>query len=91
MTLQKTIDQALNHHQILPFSIYSSVREQRLFNVPIVKPLLIFVLGGEKHLGKSPTQVFQSGEFIFLSNKTQIDMRNIPSDHPYYALLIDFL
>lgn len=89
-SVQDTLSSADEKERELPFSIYSSIREQHIFNVPIMKPLLIFVLGGEKHLGKSSQWVCHSGEFVFLSNKTTIDMRNIPSSWEYYALLIEF-
>ena len=89
-SLIETVKSALDSPQPLPFSAYASIREQHIFNVPIIKPLLIFVLGGEKHLGKSSQWVCCSGEFVFLSNKTTIDMRNIPNDWEYYALLIEF-
>ncbi len=87
--LRKTITQALNKQKPLPFSVYSSVREQHILNVPIVKPLLIFILNEEKHLGGPTAHCCRAREFIFLSNKTSVDMRNIP-EQEYYALLIEF-
>jgi AraC-like DNA-binding protein len=48
------------------------------------------VLAGEKRVGQSSEGICQSGEFIFLPNKTTIDMRNIPGSREYYALLIEF-
>jgi AraC-like DNA-binding protein len=74
----------------LPYAVYSSVREQRIFNVPIVKPLLICVLGGRKTLGRGEPLDCPAGSFILLSNRTGIDMRNIPDDGEYFALLIEF-
>ncbi len=74
----------------LPFSVYSSIKEQKLLNVPIAKPLLIVVLNGEKQLGKTNDLVCQTGSFIFLSNSPSVDMRNIPNDNEYFALLIEF-
>ncbi|WP_043317890.1 helix-turn-helix transcriptional regulator [Microbulbifer sp. HZ11] len=74
----------------LPFSVYSSVKEQRLANVPVIKPLLIFVLGGTKLLGREK-QACPSGSFVFLSNSPDVDMRNIPSsDDEYFAVLLEF-
>ncbi|MEH6457720.1 MAG: AraC family transcriptional regulator [Cocleimonas sp.] len=80
----------LSQKAYLPFSVYSSVKEQYILNVPIVKPLLIFVLDGEKNLGEKSEIVCPSGSFIFLSNSSTIDMRNIPCGHEYFAILIEF-
>ncbi|MEN9865873.1 MAG: hypothetical protein RL748_1463 [Pseudomonadota bacterium] len=75
----------------LPFSVYSSIKEQRILNAPITKPLLILVLAGVKQLGKDNEIVCSSGTFLFLSNSPTIDMRNIPDDNDEYcAILIDF-
>lgn len=74
----------------LPFAVYSSIKEQRLLNVPIAKPLFIAVLSGDKKLGKDNEIVCHSGDFIFLSDSPAINMRNIPKDKEYYALLIEF-
>lgn len=73
----------------LPFSVYASLREQRILNAPIARPLLIFVLAGVKKLGKEDEIVCPTGTFLFLSNNSDIDMRNIPGDE-YFALLIEF-
>ena len=88
--LIKSAKEALNENKQLPFSIYSSVKEQRLLNVPVIKPLLIFVLGGVKKLGKDNELVCPAGSFVFLSNSPTIDMRNIPDDEAYFAVLIEF-
>lgn len=94
----------------LPFTVYSSVKEQVLLNVPITKPLLIVVLSGEKKLGeiqvdehlvgkpllvkheltKSSELICRHGQFVFLSDSPAINMRNIPLDKEYYALIIEF-
>ena len=60
-----------------PFSIYTAVADQSILNVPIIKPLLICVLDGRKELGAGQATV-NAGEFVFLSNTPNIDMRNIP-------------
>lgn len=85
-----TIKKQLVQNLSLPFSVYSSIKEQRLLNVPIIKPLLICVLEGCKRLGNDEKINCPSGHFIFLSNNPQIDMRNIPGDKEYFALLIEF-
>jgi len=85
-TIKNTIDEKCE----LPFSVYTSIKEQKLLNVPIAKPLLIVVLNGDKELGKNNELVCHSGEFIFLSDSPAINMRNIPKDKEYFALLIEF-
>jgi AraC-like DNA-binding protein len=91
--MESIIDAArrvLQHKEVAPFSIYSSLKEQDILNVPIIKPLLILVLEGSKELGRAADISCASGSFIFLSNNPNIDMRNIPSDREYFALLIEF-
>jgi len=80
----------LQNNQSFPFFIYSSKKEQRLLNVPIVKPLFIAVLGGNKKLGKDDEIICHAGDFIFLSDSPSINMRNIPKEEDYLALLIEF-
>lgn len=79
----------------LPFSIYSSVHIQNLSNVPIVKPVLILVLNGEKEVVRgaslaSNRLLCKRGEFVFLSDSPSTNMRNIPLNREYRALLIEF-
>jgi AraC-like DNA-binding protein len=77
-------------NRALPFAVYSSIKEQHLLNVPIVKPLFIAVLDGDKKLGKQGEIVCRAGDFIFLSDNPAINMRNIPKEKEYFALLIEF-
>lgn len=84
------IKNSLNENVDQPFSVYTSVKEQKLLNVPIAKPLLIVVLNGNKKLGITGELICETGEFIFLSNNPAIDMRNIPEEKEYFALLIEF-
>jgi len=88
--LIQSIKYVLAEKQTLPFSVYTSVMEQHIFNVPVIKPLLICILDGCKKLGHQGEIDCPSGSFIFLSNNLNIDMRNIPSDNEYFALLIEF-
>lgn len=81
---------AIRNQSYLPFSVYSSHKEQMISNVPIVKPLLVFILKGTKQLGKDGVIECQSGSFVLLSNNYPIDVRNIPIQAEYFALLIDF-
>ncbi len=74
----------------VPFTVYSSMQVQQICNVPIIKPVLIVVLDGEKRLGKTGEIVCSAGSFVFLSNSPMLDMRNIPSEREYFALLIEF-
>mgnify|MGYP003915669909 FL=1 len=87
--LIKLAKKSLNEKNDLPFSIYCSTKEQRIANVPVINPLLIFILGGAKKLGKNNDEC-KSGSFVFLSNSPNIDMRNIPDDEEYFAVLIEF-
>ncbi len=88
--LTGSIKKALMEEKKLPFSVYSSIYEQNILNIPVAKPLLIVVLSGEKELGGSSKIVCQSNSFIFLAGNNAIHMRNIPGDKPYKALLIEF-
>lgn len=74
----------------LPYAVYSSVFEQRLLNVPIVKPMLIAVLSGDKQLDGEQQLTCSAGQFVFLSNSPTTSMRNIPIGSQYCALLIEF-
>lgn len=82
--------QVLQEKEQLPFSVYTSVKEQHILNVPIIKPLLICVLDGCKKLGKKNEIDCPAGNFIFLSNSPNVNMRNIPDGAEYFALLIEF-
>lgn len=88
--LINTIAQVVNEKRTLPFSVYSSFKEQQLLNVPIVKPLLIVVLKGDKQLGQDHQISCRSGDFIFLADSPALNMRNIPNKEAYLALLIEF-
>lgn len=88
--LRSAVRSTLTESSDQPFTVYSSIKEQILLNVPIAKPLLIVVLNGHKQLGANNELVCQSGEFIFLSNSSAINMRNIPKNNEYFALLIEF-
>ncbi|MEM7208881.1 MAG: AraC family transcriptional regulator [Pseudomonadota bacterium] len=91
--MQKLIDTAkkvARDNGSLPFSVYCSLKEQRMLNVPVIKPLLIAVLSGNKSLGADDELLCPAGSFVFLSNTPTIAMRNIPSDSEYFALLIEF-
>ncbi|WP_397444436.1 helix-turn-helix transcriptional regulator [Pseudomonas chlororaphis] len=83
------VKEVLGEGRQLPFSAYRSLKEQRILNAPIVKPLLIFVLAGVKKLGRDDEIVCPTGSFLFLSNTPTIDMRNMPGDE-YFAVLIEF-
>jgi len=88
--LIQSIKCLLAEEKPLPFSVYSSVKEQHIFNVPVIKPLLICILDGSKKLGQQGQVDCPAGSFVFLSNSPNIEIRNIPSDNEYFALLIEF-
>jgi AraC-like DNA-binding protein len=88
--LLNSIKDMLPESDELPFAVYTSAHEQKLLNVPIAKPLLIVVISGYKELGKNNEITCHTGEFIFLSDSPSINMRNIPKDNAYFALLIEF-
>jgi len=88
--LKERLRKLAEEDQSLPFSIYCSIEDQLLLNVPILKPLLICVLDGKKELQSDTTSVCNSGDFIFLANTPKIDMRNISLGEEYFALLIEF-
>ena len=90
INLLDTIKTTISDNHVLPFSVYTSVKEQKLLNVPIVKPLLIVVLSGDKEIGMDRKEVCHSGSFIFLSDSSAINIRNIPKNKTYFALLIEF-
>jgi hypothetical protein len=48
------------------------------------------VLKGHKELGKNNEIICPSENFVFLSDNSVINMRNIPKDDAYFALLIEF-
>ena len=62
-SLLSTIKDTIDKKHVLPFAVYTSIKEQKLLNVPIVKPLLIVVLSGNKELGN---------ERIYTAPKTEI-------------------
>ena len=94
--LINTIKSTQSKSSLLPFSVYSSIKEQHLLNVPVVKPLALFiaVLDGDKALSNEGDNegeiVCRAGDFIFLSDSPAINMRNIPREKEYFALLIEF-
>jgi AraC-like DNA-binding protein len=88
--LLNSIKKIISDSDDLPFSVYRSVHEQKLLNVPIAKPLLIVVISGDKVLGQNNEIICHSGQFIFLSDSPSINMRNIPKNSGYFALLIEF-
>ncbi len=91
--MQKLIDtakQVLETTHQLPFSLYTSVGEQVLSNVPLIKPTLVCVLRGCKQLGSDGAIQCPEGQFLFLSNSPNSALRNIPNGTGYIALIIPF-
>lgn len=90
LNLLDSVKQALSQKTERPFSVFSSVKEQKLLNVPIIKPVLVVVLSGKKDLGKGNELLCHSGSFVFLSDNPTTYMRNIPKNNEYFALSIEF-
>jgi AraC-like DNA-binding protein len=91
--MQKLIETTKNiikEHQCLPFSVYSSSEEQHIVNVPIIKPLLVFVLAGSKKIGAHSEVICNAGSFVFLSNSSTVAIRNIPRVGEYFAIIIEY-
>ncbi|MFT4924412.1 MAG: hypothetical protein ACI8WB_000490 [Phenylobacterium sp.] len=86
--LLSTIKNTLNEKREQPFSVYTSIKEQKSLNVPIKKQLLIVVLSGDKELGIDNELICHSGEFIFLCDSPSINMRNIPKGKEYFVTLM---
>lgn len=84
------IDKILAESQPSSFSVYSSVETQELLNVPFTKPTLICVLDGRKEVGQDPKVTCTAGNFIVFGDGFGVDMRNIPSNDTYFAVLIEF-
>ncbi len=80
----------LDSSQNLPFSIYSCKKQQNIRCVPILKPILILVLKGEKKLGFKMDSICKEGQFIFLSENSEVTISNIPSAEGYMSLFIEF-
>ena len=88
--LLHTIKKTVSEKNEQPFSVYTAIKEQKLLNVPIAKPLMIIVLSGDKKLGINNDIRCHAGEFILLSDGHSINMRNIPKTNKYFALIIEF-
>lgn len=84
------IKQVFDPTKDLPFTVYNSSSAQHLRNVPIARPTLIVVLGGDKRLGGEHEVHCSTGQFIFMAENPAINMRNIPSHEDYFALIIEF-
>lgn len=76
----------------LPFALYTANTEQKLRNLRLINPVLMFVLSGRKEieLQNGVEVVLREGECILLANRQSIVVRNIPDERPYFALIIEF-
>lgn len=70
--------------------LYRAQKQQNILNAPILKPLLIVILEGEKIIGQHHKKTCTAGNFIFFTNIQSMSMRNIPNHSRYAALLIEF-
>lgn len=80
----------LRENNCLPFSLYSSFREQHIANVPVIKPTLICILEGAKALGQHGSFSCTAGSFVFMTDNSGVAMRNIPDGSGYLSLIIEF-
>jgi len=88
--LIKITRDALDSRQDLPFSIYTCKSSQLLRGVPILKPVVVFVLKGAKHLAGEMNSVCKQGSFVFLAENREVSISNIPAGDDYLALFIEF-
>ncbi|MEM7674571.1 MAG: helix-turn-helix transcriptional regulator [Myxococcota bacterium] len=72
------------------FSIYRAFQQQLLLDVPMVKPTLMAVLKGLKKYGHADPFDIAEGHFLFISETSRVQMRNIPKTDSYIALLVPF-
>lgn len=59
-------------------------------NIPIIKPVIVFVLEGSKQLGASLDIPCSAGSFVLIANDPKVTMRNIPMGTSYLAMLMEF-
>ena len=79
-----------NQQHSSPFAIFTFRNITEIRELPIVKPLLVFLLSGRKEIKGEVDTICTAGHFLFLSNKFGVDMRIIPSEHECFALGIEF-
>ncbi|MCY4045263.1 MAG: hypothetical protein OXE99_09295 [Cellvibrionales bacterium] len=89
-TVLKVIKNEITTTQALPYAIYRATEAQAIANVSVLHPTLIIVLQGKKHLCGTETIVCSAKDFLFLGNTHDVQLRNIPSNDEYIALLIEF-
>jgi len=84
----KTLSTTLNHKKCV--STYKSKQQQDLSNIPILKPLLVVVLNGCKIVGNETKVACNVGNFVFFTDVQTMNMRNIPANTNYLAVLVEF-
>ena len=84
----KTLSTTLNHKKCV--STYKSKLQQDLSNIPILKPLLVVVLNGCKIVGNETKVACNVGNFVFFTDVQTMNMRNIPANTNYFAVLVEF-
>ncbi|PCJ14829.1 MAG: AraC family transcriptional regulator [Gammaproteobacteria bacterium] len=73
-----------------PFAIYACKQRQHLRSVPLLKPILVLILKGEKQLGDDPAISCKEGQFVFIPATPDITLSNIPSSQGFMSLFIEF-
>lgn len=89
-SLIEIAESTLSSSQDLPFSVYSCKEQQNLRCIPILKPVLVLVLRGEKKLGDRMDLTCNEGQFIFLSETPEVTISNVPGNEGYISLFIEF-
>lgn len=72
------------------YRVFHSGKIQHLLNVPVMKPTLVVVLEGLKTLGPQQDTQCPAGHFLFLGVSHGEEIRNIPIQSEYRALIIEF-
>lgn len=90
--LIKAVKKYASYKGQLPFSIYTSHKEQTLKRMTIYKPLIVLILKGHKVVSSVGGQhICDSGNFLFLGHHPEIGISNIPDENDeYLALFIEF-
>ena len=83
-----SIKQITAELNVLQFSVYAPMHEQKPLIEPISTPMLNMVISGEKMLGKTNEINCHSDQFKFFSpDSTSVDM---PESSSYFSILIEF-
>ncbi|MCP9758333.1 AraC family transcriptional regulator [Aquitalea sp. S1-19] len=69
-------------HRLNPVLGFYSWQQQRLARVPVLSPMLICVVEGEKRVGSATGEwVCQAGQWLVLPGAQEVEMQNRPDPH----------